>query len=113
MRNGRGNGQTAEVLKVEGTGFVSVGFSWFVVTIVCTYCNDHTSRPAGANPWEHIPSAATSLLDTRSVTDERFSDFSEAETFEFEPWRQVSKISSRKVSFRRKVMSGSTHPRRN
>ena len=70
-----------------------------------------TSRPAEGNPCEHIPSTSTALSDTRSVADESVPKRKEAETFEFEPWLQASKFNSWKVSFRREVVSGSTHPR--
>ena len=35
----------------------------------------------------------------------------EGEKFKFEPWPQASKFNSWKMSFRREVVSGSTHPR--
>ena len=53
---------------------------------------------------------STALSDTRSVADESSSKRKEAEKFQFEPWPQASRFGSRKVSFRREVMSGSTHP---
>ena len=56
-------------------------------------------------------STSTALSDTRSVADESTSKRKEAENFESEPWPHASKFSSCKVSFRREVISGSTHPR--
>ena len=61
---------------------------------------------------EHIPLTPTALTDTRSAADESgSSNRREAEKFEFEPCPLASKFGSWKVSFRREVISESTHPR--
>ena len=70
-----------------------------------------TSQPAEGKPWEQNPSTSTALSDTRAVSDESFSKRKEAEKFECEPWPQASQFNSWKVSFRREVIPGSTHPR--
>ena len=67
----------------------------------------NASRPAGGNPWEHIPSVSTALSDTRSVADEDFSKRKDAEKIEFELWPHASEFNSWKVSFRREGISGS------
>ena len=56
-------------------------------------------------------SASIAWSDTRSVTNESTPKTKEAKKFEFESWPQGSKFSSWNVPFRRKVTTGSTHPR--
>ena len=61
---------------------------------------------------EHVPLTPTAVTDTRSAADESgSSNRREAEKFEFEPCPLASKFGSWKVSFRREVISESTHPR--
>ena len=55
-------------------------------------------------------STSTALPDTRQVCDDNVSKGIEAERFEFDPWFRVSKFGSRKISVRREVISGPTHP---
>ena len=48
--------------------------------------------------------------DTSSFLEKSISKRKEADIFEFEPWPRASKFGSRKISLRRQVMSGSSHP---
>ena len=59
---------------------------------------------------EQFPSTATALSDTRSTVEESGPKKKEAEKFDFEPWPHASKFGFWKLSFRREVISASSHP---